>query len=205
MGEVSKFTQPGYKNPYPHALGSAFGSGGIAGGAAKYIPNNGFNKSPYQPGFQTFATTSFNVGAHASDGETIQFRDVRGGTWIFEFVFAGSTPTPGDITVPLLAGGGTAAQTAAALVSAINSSAAPLTATLLTSTTGTIQQDSPGPFQGVGENAIVDSAGSPSPHVVFTPSDAFSNPISAQGVTPACVGGRGAWLPPATLDNGSSI
>ncbi len=205
MGEVSKFLQPGYKNPYPHALGSAFGSGGIAGGAAKYIPNNGFNKSPYQPGFQTYATTSVAVSAKADDGETIQFRDVRGGTWIFEFVYSGSTPTSGDITVALPAGGGTTAQNQAAFIAAMNASAAPMTATAITATTFTIQQDSPGPFQGVGQNGIVDSAGSPSPHFVFTPTDAFTNPVNAQGVTPACVGGRGAWLPPATLDNGSSI
>lgn len=172
-----------YQNPYPVSVLP------IIHGAAGYVPNNGFNKSPYQPGFQLFATTAFTVSAAPADGSTLIFQDIRGTVYTFEFVYSGSSPTPGDIEVALPALGGTAAQSHDALIAAINNVVGrPFIASSTGATQGIIQQNEAGPFAGSP------NIGGTQATFTFSPTNAFSNPENHTGVIPG-FHGIFSWLP----------
>ena len=85
-----------------------------------YKPFNGFPQPPYAPSFAKFGTIiEATVASAPADLSTFIVAASDGASYTFQFVRAGSVPSVG-IPVAVPAGGGTAAQTATALLAAIN-------------------------------------------------------------------------------------
>lgn len=192
MANTPVFTQPSYKNPYPNSLGNQ-SSSGLAQGAKSYKPNNGFNNSPYQPGFQSHGTAHGTVVSVPADKSDLILRDMLGNSFDFEFDYSGTSPDPGNITVALPALGGTTADVAAALIAAINANSEDISMTAESDGTATgfiITQKIAGP-SATNNYSISGVAGT---DITFAGGSNFSIGLISQ-VTP----GLFSWLPGPVL------
>lgn len=86
---------------------------GLVNGAKGYVPNNGFPNNYGVP--PSAEVLTFTFSAAPNDNDTLDIPDWQGNTdtptRTFTFVYGGS---PGAGTIPLVGGGGTAAQAATA-------------------------------------------------------------------------------------------
>lgn len=181
-----------YRNPLAQTNGYLSDSSGGALSYYSFRYGSRTQRSSYGVPASSNRWRSLSFATAPANLAQISLRDRNDAAIVFEFVYAGTTPSGAGTVVPLIAGGGTAAQAAAALKAAYEANITlPLFFVEILSATPTLVTFiSRTPARTFGTFAVVTGV---------TAGGTSTGLSKRSSVLPGMVGGRGVFLPGQTI------